>query len=328
MTVLILAGERDLSADAMVTELGNRDVPVCRIDLAWFPQQLTVEAVFRSGRWEGRLATPQRVVELEGVRSIWYRAPSTFRFPSGLAPAYRQHAHNEAKLGLGGVLMSLPVLWINDPGSQSDAVYKPRQLAIAAKVGLTVPDTLITNHAEAVRHFVAEVGEEGVGTKMLGAPAIIEDGNRRVAYTDRVHAGDLDDLRGLEITTHQFQQWVGPKTCEARMVVVGDRVFTVAIHARTEATRVDWRRDYTALRWEIIEPPEHVVAGVHALMKLLGLVYGALDFVVAPDGWWFLEINPGGQYGFLDKLKVVREHYGSPNPVTSAIADLLTQGAM
>jgi ATP-grasp ribosomal peptide maturase len=328
MTVLILAGERDLSADAMVRELGNRDVPVFRVDTAWFPQQLSIEAEFRAGRWEGRLTTAYRVVELEGVRSVWYRTPSTFQLPPELTPTERQHAHNEAKLGLGGVLTSLRVLWINNPRNEADAAYKPVQLTAAAQCGLSVPDTLITNEADAVRRFISATGASGAVTKMLGAPAIMESGGRRVAYTERLHPDDLEeDLRGIEVTAHQFQQWVGPKSYEARVVVVGTRAFTVAIHAQTDATRVDWRRDYTALCYEIIDPPEHVLAGVHALMEHFGLVYGALDFVITAEGWTLLEINAGGQYGWLEELDTVQEHFGAPNPITSALADLLAKGA-
>jgi ATP-grasp ribosomal peptide maturase len=327
MTVLILAGERDLSADAMVRELGNRDVPVFRADTAWFPQHLSIDAEFRAGRWEGRLTTAHRAVELEGVRAIWYRTPSTFRFPPELTHTERQHAHNEAKLGLGGVLTSLSALWINHPSNEADAAYKPVQLATAAECGLSVPDTLIANDGDAVRRFVVATGASGAVTKMLGAPAIMESAGRRIAYTERLHPSDLDDLRGIEVTAHQFQHWVGPKSYEARMVVVGSRVFTVAIHAQTDATGVDWRRDYTALCYEIIDPPEHVLAGVHALMKRFGLVYGALDFVITAEGWTFLEINAGGQYGWLEQLDVVQEHFGAPNPITRALADLLVQGA-
>jgi len=39
VTVLILAGERDVSADRMVCVLGDRGVPVFRADLGWFPEQ-------------------------------------------------------------------------------------------------------------------------------------------------------------------------------------------------------------------------------------------------------------------------------------------------
>ncbi len=328
MTVLILAGERDLSADAMVRQLQERDVPVFRIDMAWFPQQLTVEAVIRSGRWEGRLATPHRVVELEGVRSILYRTPSTFQFPTTLSQAERQHAHNEAKLGLGGVLASLPTLWINHPSRQADAAYKPVQLAAAVECGLKVPDTLVTNTADAVRNFIAETGGDGAVTKMFGAPAMMESGGRRVAYTERIGSADLHDLRGIDATAHQFQRWV-PKSFEVRMVCVGELVFTIGIHAASDTSRVDWRSDYAALDYEIVEPPGEVATAAQALMKRFGLLYGAFDFVVTPDGeWFFLELNPGGQYGWLDELDTVAEHFGTARPITSALAERLAEGAL
>jgi len=110
MTVLILAAEFDVSADQMVLALRECDVPVCRLDTMWFPTQLSLDAELRDGQWWGRLRAPGRDVELEGLRSIWYRGPSTFQFPPELSGAERHHAFLEAKYGLGGVLSSLPVL--------------------------------------------------------------------------------------------------------------------------------------------------------------------------------------------------------------------------
>jgi hypothetical protein len=82
VTVLILAAERDLGADAMVRVLDERAVPVFRADAGWFPQRLTLDAELRDGRWVGRLATAHREVSLQDVRSVWYRSPSTFQFPA------------------------------------------------------------------------------------------------------------------------------------------------------------------------------------------------------------------------------------------------------
>lgn len=144
MTVLILAGEFDVSADQMVLALRQREVPVCRIDTMWFPVQLSIDAELRDGQWRGWLRAPGRDVELEGLRSVWYRSPATFQFPPELSGAERQHAFLEAKYGLGGVLSSLPVLWVNHP-ARAAAASKPVQLSTAACCGLTVPDTLITN---------------------------------------------------------------------------------------------------------------------------------------------------------------------------------------
>src|SRR5699024_10681322 len=266
-----------------------------------FPQHMSVAARFHQGRWQGTLTTPQHHVDLEGVRSVWYRAPSKFALPA-MSPAHRHHAHTEAKLGLGGVLLSLPAAWLNPPGAHADAGYKPLQLAAAARSGLTVVDTIITNSAHTVRSFTEQAGANGVVTKMLGAPTLVDDhGQRRVAFTDHVTQDTLGDLAGIESTAHQFQHWV-PKAAEARVIVVGQRLFAATIHAHSPEGTLDWRRDYDGLSYDTVDPPEGVQQGVHALMATLGLVYGALDFVITPDGQWvFLEINPGGQYGWLEQ---------------------------
>lgn len=298
MTVLVLADDLDPSADAMILELGRRGVPVARLNTEWFPQLLTLDAEFVSGRWQGSLNTEERHIDLADIWSVWRRSPTTFRFPAGLTAPERQHAHTEAKLGLGGVLMSLPVRWVNLPDHASTAGYKPIQLAVAAAAGLTVPATLITNDVKAVRRFAQA---RDVVTKMLGAPSIYEAGGRRVAYTERLSPQLTTDLVGIEHTANQFQEWV-TKNYEARAIVVGEKIFTAAIYARSAAAKVDWCSDYPSLSYMVIEPPEAVAGGIRAVMRSLNILYGAFDFVIDDDGqWWFLEVNPGGQYGWLEE---------------------------
>jgi hypothetical protein len=238
------------------------------------------------------LATPYREVTLEGLRSIWYRNPSSFQFPMAMSHTERQHAQHEAKLGLGGVLGALPVRWVNHPSRHADAGYKPRQLVAAAQAGLTVAPTLITNNPGAVR---------------------------RVALTQRLTDTDLDDLRGIELTAHLVQRWA-PKGEEARVIVIGGRVFAVAIRAHSQAAYVDWRADYNDLSYELISLPTHVEHGIRAVMRDLGLVYGAFDFVITPEAECiFLEVNPGGQFGFLEDR--------TDAPLTAILADLLAEEA-
>lgn len=319
MTVLILATAHDISADRMVQALADRDIPVFRVDLSSFPQQLSFDAELRDGRWTGRLATPYRQVTLERLRSIWYRNPSSFQFPAAMSGTERQHTQHEAKLGLGGVLGALPVRWVNHPSRHADAGYKPRQLLAADRAGLRVAPTLVINDPGAVRRFAARSGSDGVVTKMLGASAVCEQGGRRVALTQRLTAADLDDLRGIELTAHLLQRWA-PKREEARVIVIGPHLFAVVIRAHSQAAYIDWRADYNALSYEPIPLPAGVERGIRAVMLNLGLVYGAFDFVITPDAEWiFLEVNPGGQFGFLED--------STDAPLTATLADLLAQEA-
>jgi hypothetical protein len=102
MTILILAAERDNTADRMVSVLKQREVSFARVDTSWFPQSASLDAELRDGRWVGSLEAAGRRISLEGLRAVWYRSPSAFRFPEELSATERHWAMGEAKLGLGG----------------------------------------------------------------------------------------------------------------------------------------------------------------------------------------------------------------------------------
>lgn len=319
MSVLILAEDIDLSADQMVLALAEREVATHRINMAWFPAELAVEAQWSGKGWEGRLQSPRGELDLEEIRSIWFRSPAAFQFPEHLSAAERQHCYIETKLGMGGVLLALPVLWVNRPDLAATACYKPIQIAAAGRAGLTVPPTLVTNTASAVRRFAA-ARPGPVVTKMFASNSIVEDGKRGVAFTRQLDAADLADLAGVEVTAHQFQRRIHPKAYDARVVVIGDRQFGFAIHASTPQAQLDFRRDYAALSYERVDVPEPVAKGVADLMLTLGLVYAAIDFVVEPTGEWVFigDVNPGGQFGWLEAA--------TDAPLTDCLADLLSAG--
>lgn len=253
-------------------------------------------------------------------RSVWVRTPNAFVFPDGLSAAERDYVRREAKVGVGGTLLALPgVQWVNRPDAAATAVYRPLQWAAAARCGLRVPRTLVTNDPRAVRRF-ADASRHGVVVKPLTTNLIYEDHTYRMGWTRRVSADDLSDLDGVQITAHLVQDWVD-KVWECRAVVVGGTVFAVAIHASSDAAYVDWRSDYSALSYEIVELPADVVDGLKAVMAEFGLVYGAFDLSISTvdgkDEVSFLEINPGGAYGFLEAA--------TGAPITSHLVDLLAR---
>ncbi|MCA1695841.1 MAG: ATP-grasp ribosomal peptide maturase, partial [Actinobacteria bacterium] len=299
MTILILARNLDSQADRLVEMLGERGVPVFRTDLAAIPMALSLDAQLGENGWEGVLATEHREVRLSEIRSIWYRRPTHFELPEGMSGPEWRHAAAEARCGLGGVLSSLDVLWVNYPSRESDAL-KPRQLQVARRCGLRVPDSLVTNRPASVRDFARNVGGALAG-KTLAAALLVESGRLQMAYTRRIEPAELDDLAGVEVTAHLFQPFL-TKAWEARVTVVGDRMFAAAIHARSEAARVDFRADYGSHDYAVVEPPESVAAGMLRFLEAFGLSFGAFDFAVTPDGEWIMfECNPFGQYGWLEE---------------------------
>jgi ATP-grasp ribosomal peptide maturase len=318
VTVLALARDLDWSADRLVEELARRGVPVFRTDLAAFPQALKLDARLGPDGWDGVLATGHRQVRLRDIRSVWYRHPSHFEFPDGMSGPERQHAAAEARVGLAGVLGCLDVLWVNHPARESDAL-KPRQLHVARRCGLTVPDTVVTNDPAAVRGFAAVHGGEPLAGKTLAAALLVESGRLQMAYTRCVEPAELADLAGIELTAHLFQPFL-VKAWEARVTVVGEQVFAAAVHAGSDAAQVDFRADYASLEYQVVVPPEPVVAGMRRFMQAFGLSFGAFDFIVTPAGEWvMLECNSAGAYGWLEEQLDL--------PISAALADLLAAGA-
>lgn len=316
MTVLVLTELVDPTADRVVDLLNQRGVPVFRCDTGWFPKQLAVDAELVDGQWAGQLRTEHRQVAMAEIRSVWFRHPTAFEFPSSMSAAERRHAAYEAKFGLGGVLWSLPVLWVNHPARQAD-LYKPMQLAVASECGLRVPDTLVTNRPDALRRF-ADAHPAGVVVKQLGFASIAEDGGRRALYTHLLTDHDLDQLAGVEHTMHLFQAYVA-KAYDARLIAAGSRLFATAIHAGSAAAMVDFRADYASLTYSVAMIPDRVATGVASFMEHFGIAYGAFDFAVDPEGtWWMLECNSVGQYTWIEDATGL--------PISAAVADLLQKG--
>ncbi|MGB6161737.1 MAG: ATP-grasp ribosomal peptide maturase [Pseudonocardiaceae bacterium] len=319
MTVLVLARNFDPTADAVVSALADRRVPVFRTDLAAFPRHLRLDARWQSGRWTGRLSNEHHSVALEDIRSIWQRNPGRYVFDESLPAEQQEFCYTEARLGLGGVLASLEVLWANHPNRCADAIFKPYQWTLAAECGLSVVDTVITNDWQAARCFVGDTPGEVI-TKTLGPSGITDHDQVKVAYTRRLSAEDLAGPTGVSATATTLQRFV-PKAFEVRLTVIGQQMFPITIHASTEAARTDWRCDPAALRYELVTVPDAVAEGVWRYMHRTTLAYAGFDFVVTPDGQWvMLEANTGPQIGWLEAA--------TGAPMVEAMATMLAKGTL
>ncbi|EPH43330.1 ATP-grasp ribosomal peptide maturase [Streptomyces aurantiacus] len=319
-SVLILTDETDITAGRVAAELAVRGVPLVRLDPADFPTRLSMSAEISTGAtWSGALtdlAGGRTAVDLASISAVYYRRPTQFRLPDGMNRAEQTFAYGEARRGFGGVLGALDsARWVNGRVAAAHAEYKPLQLATASRVGLTVPSTLITSEPDRAYKW-AKQQNGPIIYKPLSGIWHADDNQVRVIYTNSVD--DLDSLLdpSLGYTAHLFQRQV-PKEHEARAIVVGQQVFTVAIEAATPRGRGDWRSDYDHLSYRVVTLPDHVTTKLVALHRELGLVFGAVDLIRRPDGEWvFLETNQSGEWDWLAGETGI--------PVAAALADVLT----
>ena len=116
------------------------------------------------------------------------------------------------------------------------------------------------------------------------------------------------------------KQWV-PKAYEARVTMVGCRPLAVSIRSDSHGSYVDWRRNYSSLTYEVIEPPGEITTAMRRYLDAFGLAYGAFDFVITPDDEWImLECNPMGQWLWLE--------HEAGLPIAEAFAELLIEGKL
>lgn len=309
--VLVVAEELDAAADMVVDHLNRLGAPVVRFDAAAFPQHLTLTAGHGPDGWSGVLDDGARRGRLEEVRAVYWRRPGRSAIAGQVPDPYRAWARDQADCALLNVLAALPVRWINNPHSDRYAAHKPQQLGVATGCGLTVPRTLITNDPQAARRFAAEIGGPIICKPILGGRLEDPGERRRMVPTHPVDPETLDG--SVQLTAHMFQERI-PKAYEVRLTVVANRKFAATIHAASEQAGQDWRTDYPHLTYSTTTVPRAISDAVDTYMLRYGLVYGAFDFAVSPQGRWvFFECNPSGTWGWVEqrtRLPIAAAHAG------------------
>jgi ATP-grasp ribosomal peptide maturase len=315
MVVLIHTQWFDPTADHVIAELNAREVPVFRFDSADFPLSASLSVELGAAGWLGTIKNSSRRLCLSDVTGIYNRRPSAFQFPHGMSGAERGWAGAEARMGLGGILSAMNC-WLNHPARMAAAEFKPVQLDAAVQAGLHVPRTIVTSEPDYAAEFAESVGQ--VIYKPLASPSFESHGRRQLIYASPVRPEDLPDP-AIRLTAHLFQEWI-EHVHAVRVTVIDGKFFASAIYAGSDAGRIDWRSDYSALTYDATEVPKMVRQGVLILMSKLSLRFGALDFLVTPSGdWVFLEINPNGQWAWIEDKTGL--------PIAAAIADALEGGS-
>ncbi len=319
MNVLIVTRSQDQYCTPLVLKaLNERGVKPWRLDTDRFPTSQRLSLELGPGVDRMMLETDRGRVDLREMDSLYYRRFSPGGgLPQELPQQYREAAVKETRLTLLGLMGGLRCFQLDGYEKVRRAENKQLQLQVAAHLGIDIPHTLTTNDPKAVRRFHAE-HPEGIVGKMQGSFAIYEEGQEKVVFTSQIKRRDLDALETLQFSPMTFQTCV-TKALELRVTVVGRQVFAASIDSQERAaTALDWRRDGRGLmnKWQHYTLPAELEAKVLRLMDAFGLNYGAMDFILTPEGRHvFLEVNPAGEFMWLQ--------YNPGLPIAEALADVL-----
>lgn len=319
MNVLIITWTGDNESVKMVTKaIEQKGGNVYRFDTDLYPTEVMMSAHYSGKSRELHLKGANIDIDLSTIDAIWYRRLRVGKqIPKDIDAQLYKASYEESKRTYMGMLGSMQKFTLDPFQKVRHTENKQWQLQVAASLGIEIPRSLFTNDAEAVKRFYHTINAPLI-TKMQHSFAVYEDGLENVVFTNEITEKDLADLEGLDICPMTFQEKIEKKV-ELRITIAGSKIFTAAVDSSSsQLTETDWRRDGQGLvdQWKPYELPEEQKEKLLALMDELGLNYGAADVIVTPDDRYvFLEVNPSGEFFWLDKL--------FEGQISEAIADVL-----
>lgn len=319
--VLLVTHSGDFfTIDRVAEALAQKGVPFFRFDTDKFPLEVQLRAYFGASQHSYSLKQGNEIIRSEDIRSVWMRRLWEPNLGQALDPQFKASCIHESQATLSGFWDSLRhVRWVDRLEQVAVAENKQRQLRVATEVGLKIPQTLITNDPGAVRAFFHQVHGKMVTKLLTALSRSMESDDSFFLYSSAVHEEDLQHVDSLRYCPMVFQEQV-TKQLELRVVFVQGQVFVGALEASVyQDSTVDWRRPGVTIgAWQHHELPAELVDRITVMMARLGLLYGAFDFILTPSGEYvFLEVNPGGEWGMLERDLDL--------PISQAIANVLIE---
>jgi glutathione synthase/RimK-type ligase-like ATP-grasp enzyme len=306
--VLILSNKKDISCDWVVRALRNRGADLVRINT----EDLTRG---RATWWLGTgcflLEAPNgRRLSSDEVLSVLYRRPGR---PFGERPRPESLAdvlNSQWRSFLFGLTAVEGALWINHPQKNNQAESKIAQLMTAKAIGLKTPKTLVSSNREDILAFTSQL-TSGAVVKALDTPYFRADGKEAFLFTTNVGRQPAYSQEAFATAPIIVQERIEPRR-DIRITIVGNRAFAAAPKGPVDYQ--DWRQASEPVPFEPIAVPDDLLHKCLEFLASFGLRFGAFDFVLHEGEFIFLEMNPNGEWGWLQAAGL---------PIAEALAEEL-----
>lgn len=229
------------------------------------------------------------MIKKEDVFSIYYRKPS---LPD--LNEFEKKYHNMISRDIIGIINGIVDDFdgkaLTKPSILRKTENKIFQLLYAKKKNLLIPDSFIGNSLNRSTSFL---NKKSI-IKPITTGKVISQNNTEIYQTNYLR--DLED--DISLTPIYLQEYMDKKY-EVRLTIINGSLFPVRIDSKN---KLDWRQNYDELAYSIIECPDKIKTQCLKLMKHFKLQFGAFDFIVnKKEEWIFLEINPNGQWLWLEQ---------------------------
>src|SRR5205823_6378648 len=137
--------------------------------------------------------------------------------------------------------------------------------------------------------------------KALYSPLIEEPEQDFFIFTNELPDIEAADDDAIRLSPSVFQEALLPKT-DYRVTVVGEQLFPVKIKpSDPDRASLDWRIEKDGVDFVPCSLPSEIEFRCRELVGSAGLLFGAIDLVEHAGDFYFLEINPNGEWGWLQR---------------------------
>ncbi len=286
--LFIYTNSYDLTADVLIRRIGNVGVFRFNLDL-WRDYRIEInEDRFRVTNPTGR------TIESKDITKFLWRKPLTNPqlYPDRTFPRAQVFQEEELAYAMREVWNAMYYngkAILIDPLSDTMA-GKLLQAQIARKY-FSVPEWTVRSG------FTA--GEELGAKKVAKSLTSMRPADRSMLFTTPIDIGELSPQAPW------FLQSFVAATEDVTVVFVRGSIFTFALsRGDFPAGVVDWRRARVLMqkqKWSAHALPDDVEESIRRFMADMCLHYGRLDFLLADGKYSFLEVNPDGEWGWLDQ---------------------------
>lgn len=242
--------------------------------------------IIKNYGWE--IKSTEWEISSKTIDSIYYRKP---RLPDlfEYEEQYINMIQKDVIALIEGMVNSFEKYVLSKPHILHCCENKVYQLQQAQKVGFLVPNSTITNDLVFAQSFLTESNI----IKPLTTGKIIYNDNIEFFQTNLIKEIEQD----ISLTPIYLQNYV-TKKFEVRATFVSKKVFGVKI---ISSNHIDWRDENAINNYEPITLPQAIYDKCIKLMNIFKIDFGAFDFIVDDnDDWVFLEVNPNGQWLWLE----------------------------
>jgi len=310
---LVLSSTIDYSSDLICAELEKRALNYLRINRDRFPEYEIVYAL-QDDVTKIKLGGKWYFLNTESIKSIYFRVPVFLRASGKPCSVEEQLKRSQWSAFIRNLIVLDKAVWINHPVSTYRAENKLYQLKVAKKCGLAVPETYVGNS------LPQNISQDSMYiVKSLDTALFYDDGKEMFTYSTMVTGQELLSAE-IKLAPVIIQEYLSSKT-DLRVTVIKNQIFAVSITKQGAALVGDWRKsNKDNLNYTLVELPQIIKEQIMTLMQNLDLSFGGIDFALVGDTYYFIEVNPTGEWGWLASSAGI--------PIDKAIVDSLVAGGV